>query len=62
MRDTDPIKGARIIEESGSGITCPAEDGEALASSILKLFNTPESGRISMGLSGKKYYEEEYRK
>ena len=53
-------EGARIIEESGSGITCPAEDGAALASSILKLFNTSESVRISMGFSGKKYYKDHF--
>jgi glycosyltransferase involved in cell wall biosynthesis len=53
-------EGARIIVESGSGITCPAEDSAALASSVLKLFKISETERTLMGKSGKKYYNEHF--
>ena len=53
-------EGARIIVESGSGITCPSEDIAALASGVLKLFKMPESERALMGECGKKYYDEHF--
>ena len=53
-------EGARIIVESSSGITCPAEDSAALASSVLKLFKMSESERALMGEFGKKYYNDHF--
>jgi len=53
-------EGARIVEASGSGLTCAAEDSAALANCVLKLWKTPESERGIMGLSGKKYYNEHF--
>ena len=50
-------EGARIVEASGSGLTCAAEDSTALANCVLKLYETPESERCLMGVSGKKYYD-----
>ena len=53
-------EGARIVEESGSGLTCTAEDSTELANCVLKLFETSEFQRALMGVSGKKYYDEHF--
>jgi colanic acid biosynthesis glycosyl transferase WcaI len=50
-------EGGKIIEESGAGISCPAENAEALAKGILKIFNMPQIERDKMGKSGRKYFE-----
>jgi colanic acid biosynthesis glycosyl transferase WcaI len=49
-------EGAKIIEEADAGITCPAEDSEALANAILKMRNTPDEERFRMGKNGLEYY------
>jgi glycosyltransferase involved in cell wall biosynthesis len=53
-------EGARIVEASGSGLTCASENSTALANCVLKLYETPESERALMGISGKKYYNEHF--
>jgi glycosyltransferase involved in cell wall biosynthesis len=53
-------EGARIVEASGSGLTCAAEDSVGLANCVLKIYETPESERALMGVSGKKYYDEHF--
>lgn len=53
-------EGARIIEESGSGLTCAAEDSIALANCVIKLYESSESERALMGISAKKYYDEHF--
>jgi glycosyltransferase involved in cell wall biosynthesis len=50
-------EGGRVINESGAGISCPAENAEALAEGILKLFNMPKMEREELGKSGRKYYQ-----
>ena len=42
-------EGARVVEESGSGFTCPAENPEALAETVLKMYRMPASEREAMG-------------
>jgi len=53
-------EGARIIEVSGSGLTCAAEDSIALANCVIKLYESSESERALMGISAKKYYDEHF--
>jgi colanic acid biosynthesis glycosyl transferase WcaI len=50
-------EGARIVQESGAGLACPAGDAEGLASQVLKLAAMPEPERQAMGLSGWQYYK-----
>ncbi|AJE03044.1 glycosyltransferase family 4 protein [Geobacter pickeringii] len=50
-------EGARIVEEAGAGITCPAESADALCNAILKMYKTPKIEREKMGMSGRRYYE-----
>jgi glycosyltransferase involved in cell wall biosynthesis len=49
-------EGARLIAESGAGLSCPAEDPEALARAVLTMYQMPEIARDNMGRSGKAYY------
>lgn len=53
-------EGARIVQASGSGLTCAAEDSVGLANCVLKMYETPDSARALMGESGKKYYDEHF--
>lgn len=50
-------EGARIIEESGAGLTCPAENPLALADAVLKMYRMTEADRQSIGLRGRSYFE-----
>ena len=53
-------EGARIVEEAGAGVSIPAEDGEALAAAILKLYELPESERIQLGSNGQSYFADNF--
>jgi glycosyltransferase involved in cell wall biosynthesis len=50
-------EGARIIQEAGAGIVCPAERPEALADAVVRLAETPKEARELMGRRGAEYYE-----
>lgn len=49
-------EGARIIEEAGAGIVCPAGCPDALADAVVRLAETPEEARELMGRRGAEYY------
>ncbi|WP_031434438.1 glycosyltransferase family 4 protein [Methylomarinum vadi] len=49
-------EGARVIEESGAGLTCAAEDAKGLADAILALYHMPEKDRVAMGNNGHAYF------
>lgn len=53
-------EGAEIINESGAGFATPAEDGESLAESVLRLYRTDQDVRKKMGESGRAYYNLEF--
>jgi glycosyltransferase involved in cell wall biosynthesis len=50
-------EGARIVHESGAGLTCPAGDADGLAAQVLNLAAMPDPDRRAMGLKGRNYYE-----
>lgn len=50
-------EGARIIDEAGAGVSCPAENAEAFAQAVLKLYSATKSEREQMGNNGRAYYE-----
>jgi colanic acid biosynthesis glycosyl transferase WcaI len=45
-------EGAEVVRESGSGVTCSAGDGEALATAVLQLSRMTSEERQAMGLKG----------
>lgn len=49
-------EGARVIEEAGAGWACPAEDAEALASTIRRLMATTPEERARLGRAGRCYF------
>lgn len=49
-------EGARIVEEAGAGLACPAENSAMLAQTILRLRALSEEERTKMGLAGRCYY------
>ena len=53
-------EGARIIEESGAGISVPAGSPEALGKTVLKLSRMSKSDRERMGQLGRKYFEKHF--
>ncbi|HPR58990.1 MAG TPA: glycosyltransferase family 4 protein, partial [Bacteroidales bacterium] len=44
-----------IVEESGAGISCPAEDPEALSQAILTMKNMSKEDRDAMGKKGREW-------
>jgi glycosyltransferase involved in cell wall biosynthesis len=53
-------EGARIIAEANAGITCAAEDPNALAEAVLKLYKMKRSERESLGANGRIYFEKQF--
>lgn len=53
-------EGARIVEASGAGVTCPAGDPAALATAIRKLHALDEHKRVEMGKNGYQYFENHF--
>jgi colanic acid biosynthesis glycosyl transferase WcaI len=52
-------EGARVLEESGGGITVAPGDAQAMAAAILELRDDPER-REALGKAGRRYVEEHY--
>jgi glycosyltransferase involved in cell wall biosynthesis len=53
-------EGARVIEEAGTGIACPAEDPGALSAAVLTMYSMSETEREAMGLRGRDYFEKQF--
>jgi len=53
-------EGARIIDEAGAGLICPAENPGALAKAVLKLSRMPEKDRVAMGQKGRSYFDKNF--
>lgn len=53
-------EGARVVEESGAGMSCVAEDAAALAAAILTLKTLPLDQLQQMGVSGQAYYKQHF--
>lgn len=53
-------EGARVIEEAGAGIACPAEDPGALSAAALAMYSMSETERETMGLRGRDYFEKHF--
>lgn len=53
-------EGARVVRESGAGVTCPPEDPEALAGAVLSLYRRSPGEREAMGMKGRSYYEHHF--
>jgi colanic acid biosynthesis glycosyl transferase WcaI len=53
-------EGARIVEESGAGFSCHAEDPAALAESILKMYRLDDSQRKAMAMNSRAYFEKHF--
>jgi len=53
-------EGAKVIEEAGAGMTCPAENPKALAETVLKFYNMSETDQKEMGKKGREYFEKHF--
>ncbi|MCK9621265.1 MAG: glycosyltransferase family 4 protein [Methylobacter sp.] len=53
-------EGANLVAEAGAGLTVPAEDGRALAETVLQLYHMPSQEREAMGMRGRLYYEQHF--
>lgn len=49
-------EGARVIDEAGAGLSCPAEDSAGLARCIEQLFHMSPEEREKLGQSGRAYF------
>lgn len=55
-----PGEGARLLTETGAGLTCPPEDAAALAESIRAMAGLPASARDAMGRAALAYFAEHF--
>lgn len=53
-------EGAQVIEESGAGVTCSAENPLALAEAVLKMYRLTKPDLHDMGLRGRRYFEQHF--
>jgi glycosyltransferase involved in cell wall biosynthesis len=53
-------EGAKVAEESRAGLTCPAENPDALAKTVLKMYDMSEKDRQLMGKNGRIYFEKNF--
>jgi len=50
-------EGARVVLEAKAGLSCPAENAEALAQTVLKFYQMPVAEREAMGKNGFEYFK-----
>lgn len=50
-------EGSELVREAGAGLTCPAEDADALAEAVLTMYRMPAERREAMGQSGIRYHQ-----
>ena len=53
-------EGARVVTEAGAGITCSAEDGQALADVVIRMRDAPAEELEEMSQRGRRYYERNF--
>jgi glycosyltransferase involved in cell wall biosynthesis len=53
-------EGASIIEKAGAGYTCSAGASDALATAVLKMYQTTAAERIAMGERGSSFYQKHF--
>lgn len=53
-------EGARVVEEAGAGVSCPAEDAAALAAAVRRLRDADAQERQRMGDAGRRYYAQQF--
>jgi len=53
-------EGARVIQEAGAGLTCPAGRADALAANVRKMAAMKMAEREAMGAKGRVYAHEEF--
>lgn len=53
-------EGASIIREAKAGLTCPAEDPQALTEAVLAMYRMSENERRDMGSRGRDYFKKHF--
>lgn len=53
-------EGARVIKQAEAGLTCRAEDPNALADIVRKMYSLHRDTRQDMGLKARQYYDENF--
>lgn len=53
-------EGARVVRESGAGLSSPAQDAAALAAAAQQLAGLSAPDREAMGLAGQRYFDEHF--
>ncbi len=53
-------EGAELVAEAKAGLAVPAQDAQALADAVMKLYNMPRDERDAMGACGRAYYRQHF--
>ncbi len=51
---------ANLINATKGGVTCPAEDPEAMAEAVLKLYHMSSDQRAKLGQAGRQAFLDQY--
>ncbi len=51
---------SEVVEGAGAGISCPAEDPQAMAQAVLDLYNMTPEQRAAMGIAGRRAFLKSY--
>jgi colanic acid biosynthesis glycosyl transferase WcaI len=53
-------EGSRVVDAAGAGIAAPAEDADALAHAVAKIYKLSAGARQAMGARGRAYFEQNF--
>jgi glycosyltransferase involved in cell wall biosynthesis len=53
-------EGADIVDRAGAGISSPAQDPDALAAAIIKMYQMSKQERDALGANGRRYCEQHF--
>ena len=53
-------EGSRIINEAEAGVTCEAEDPQALVDGVMKMYKMSAEDRQKLGMKGRQYFEQNF--
>ncbi len=53
-------EGARMVEDAGAGVACPAENAPALAAAVRRIREMPADEQLRMAQKGRAYYDRHF--
>lgn len=55
-------EGRKVVEDSGAGLVCAPDNGDALAQAVLQMYQMPPAERERMGAAGRRYCADNFKR